>query len=258
MRANSIAFITLALAAGLESIAADPAPLEPGTVVAAQFKDGNWYKGEIDSIDGETYVVNSMDGRQAYLKRSSIRVLDGSIKLQVGQKVAALFGSEKFYGGTVQKLESGGAIITWADGTKPSFVAAANIIDIGGEYDYKAAPKEDPKDLFSLTVNGVQYSVNRKNGRVYEKGGYVGDYDFAKGYLAALSSYNANASIDPKGSLTLWRAGVSYSGSLQKDGSLILNNKTLGTIKEKDDAGKVLSWDEKRALAAVIVVYAVR
>jgi endonuclease YncB( thermonuclease family) len=57
------------IAAGSEY--AEPA-LEPGAIVVAQFKDGNWYKGEVDNVDGDTFVVNSVDGRQAYLKRDKI------------------------------------------------------------------------------------------------------------------------------------------------------------------------------------------
>ncbi len=239
------------------SAGAEPA-LEPGAMVAAQFKDGNWYKGEIDSVDGDTFVVNSVDGRQAYLKKDKIKVLDPAIQLKTGQPVAALYGSERFYAGSIQKLEAGGAVIKWQDGTAPSFVKSVNIIIVAGGYEYKAAPKEDPRDLFSMTVNGTQYSVNRKNGRVYEKGGWVGDYDFAKGSLAAFSSYNANATIDDSGSINLWRKGTWYSGSLQKDGYLYLSQKTLVRLNDKDDNGNALGWTEKKALALVILVYALR
>ncbi len=41
---------------------------------------------------------------------------------------------------------------------------------------------------------------------------------FQKGSLAALSNYNANATIDDLGSISLWRNGTWYSGLLQKDG----------------------------------------
>lgn len=158
----------------------------------------------------------------------------------------------------MQKLVADGAVIKWRDGTAPSFVKSVHIIIVGPGYEYKAAAKEDPKVLFTFTVNGVQYSLNRKNGRVYQQGGWVGDYDFAKGGLVALSTFNANAVIDDSGLTTLWRSGSSYSAYLQKDGDLYLNQKALITLKDKDDNGMALGWIEKKAIALVILVYAVK
>ena len=99
------------------------------------------------------------------------------------------------------------------------------------------------------------WAVNRKNGRVTENGGYVGDYDLAKGSLNALSSYNANGYIDAAGSIVVWHRAVSSSGFVEADGDLYLKGALAVRIGDKDARGGPLGWEEKRMIALVLAVY---
>jgi hypothetical protein len=253
-RIKGILYVLVALAAIAMQLPAQSADLAEGDLVAALFNDGNWYKGEVAGYDAGRYVINTPEGRQAYLLREKLKPLGETKALKPGDKVVALFGSEKFYGGTVQKLEGTGAIIKWADGTTPSFVERRNIITGIGAYDYKTAPADNPQDLISFTVNSVAYTVHRKTGRVTEKGGYVGDFDLARGILTALSSYNASGSIDTSGSIQTRHQSGTSSGSLHANGDLYLRGKHVLTISDKID-GVSFNWNEKRVMALVIAVY---
>lgn len=238
--------------------AAETSPLAEGDVVAALFNEGNWYKGEVAGTDGPRYIINTPEGRQSYLTRDRLKALGGSPKLSVGQRVAALYGSEKFYGAIVQSVENGGAVLKWIDGTKPSFVDGGKIITGVGDYEYKPVVSDDPKDLITFTFNSADYAYNRRNGRVLVKGGLAGTYDAAKGSLDALSSYNANGIIDSGGGINLWLAGTQYSGRLDKDGTLTVGGKKIVTISDSAFGGAKLGWDERRAIALIIAVYALR
>ncbi len=233
-------------------------PLSEGDMVAALFNEGNWYKGEVGGQDGPRYIINTSEGRQSYLTRDKLRLLGKTTSVKVGQRVAALYGSEKFYGAIVQSLGEGGATLKWIDGTKPSFVEFYKIITDVGDYEYKAVISDDPKDLISFTLASVDYAYNRRNGRVLIKGGLAGHYDAAKGSLSALSNYNSNGLIDANGSINLWINSTQYSGRLDSDGSLTVANKRIVTISDAAFGGSKLSWDERRAIAIIIAVYSLR
>jgi hypothetical protein len=251
---KGILYVLLVFAAFAMQVPAQSADLSEGDLVAALFNDGNWYKGEIAGFDAGRYVVNTPEGRQAYLVREKLKPLGETKALKPGDQVAALFGSEKFYGGTVQKLEGTGAIIKWADGSTPSFVERRNIITGVGDYDHKKAAVDNPQDLISFTVNSIAYTVHRKTGRVTEKGGYVGDFDLARGILTALSTYNASGSIDASGSIQTRHQSGTSSGSLHANGDLYLRGKHVLTIDDKI-GGVPFNWNEKRVMALVIAVY---
>jgi hypothetical protein len=175
---------------------AEEANFDEGDVVAANFDSGNWYKAEVAGKDGARYVVNTPSGRQAYLEAGKLRRLTRDLKLAAGQRVAALYGEEKFYGAVVQSVGDGGATLAWVDGTAPSFVPFHAIIADAGDYEYKKIESDAPADLVKCVLAGKEYAYNRRNGRVLINGGLAGHYDAATGRLTALSSYNSSGSID--------------------------------------------------------------
>ncbi len=229
------------------------AKLEVGTEVAACFESGNWFKGRIEKSEDGEYLVVTNDGREAYLDKSKIKILSDNITVKVGEKIAALYGDEIFYGGTVQKLESGGVVVKWDDGTSPSFVANNKIITGVGGYDYVKQVYEKPEDLVGLSVNNRLFEVSRKTGRVYIDKSWVGDIDLKSYSLAAHSSFNASGKIEKDGNFYIMR-GTSKSGYLNDKGEVYVAGRRIITISKPSSGAKVF-WDDMRLMAITIAVY---
>ncbi len=227
--------------------------LEPGTFVAACFESGNWFKGIIEQHENDTYLVITGEGREAYLDKSRIKILSDNISLKVGEKIAAVYGDEIFYGGTVQKIENGGAIIKWDDGTTPGFVPNNKIITGVGDYDYVKQVYEKPEDLIGLTVNNTLYEVSRKTGRVYINKTWVGEVDLKSFSLTAHSTFNASGKIESDGNFYVMR-GTSISGYLNDKGEVYLRGQKIITISKPSSGAKVY-WDDMRLMAITIAVY---
>jgi len=244
-----------------------PAAFSAGDTAAGRLKDGNWYLGVIEQINspGE-YVFTTNDGRQAYLKPSQLRQLRTNVKLSPGEKVAAVRdGGELFLGGTIVKVDGGGAMVKWTDGKPSSRVTLNRIITGVGDYERKKE-REAPDNRLVFTVNNVDFGISRINGRVYLKGAHVGDYDPKKGTLTSYSgNNNYYGQITMKGALYAYKArtitgamdrtgrfyaGGGGTGSINADGTISVSGKVIGSINKKNP-----DWNEMRAVVAVLAVY---
>ncbi len=227
--------------------------LETGTDVAARFDSGNWFKGTIENAENGEYLVVTYEGRQAYLDGSRIKVLTDKLNLSKGETVAALYGEEIFYGGTVQELEDGGAVIKWTDGTEPCFVPNAKIITGISDYDYIKQVYERPEDLISVNVNNSLFEVSRKTGRVYIDKSWVGDFDLNTFSLTAHSSYNASGKIEQNGNFYVMR-GTSVSGYVTDAGEVYIGGQKIITLAKPSSGGTVY-WNDMRLMALTMGVY---
>lgn len=230
--------------------------LTVGTNVAALFDDGNWYRGTIDAINQNKYTIITPEGRQDDLNKSRLKVLTSTLVIKKGERVAAIYGgSEMFSGGTVIKVEKGGAIIKWLDDTTPSFVENSKIITGIGKYDYKWKKEEDAASLVTFNIQNTEYQISKNTGRVYIKKGWEGTFDLASGSLTAHSSYNSSGKIESNGNFHLYKKGTSKSGYLAKNGEVYVSGKRIFTIEKSASGGKTFSWNDMCLMALVGAVY---
>lgn len=113
--------ITLLFSLGIYSCNKAADAYKVGDHVAAKWSDGKYWTATITSIDGAKYNIAYDDGTAGSVEKEGLKQLAAQSDLKVGDAVWAVWsGNAKMYQGTIQELQSGGAIIKWNDGSTPS------------------------------------------------------------------------------------------------------------------------------------------
>lgn len=96
-------------------------------VVMAKWTDGNWYLATVTGKDGDVYLVDYADGDKGRVTKAQLKRIPAKIKLNVGDKVWAVYGKARFYTAVVEETRADGAVVKWDDGTAASFVPFGKI-----------------------------------------------------------------------------------------------------------------------------------
>lgn len=112
---------TLIITMGIYSCNKAADAYKVGDHVAAKWSDGKYWTATITGIDGSKYNVAYDDGTAGSVTKDGLKPIAAQADLKVGDAVWAVWsGNSKMYEGTIQELQSGGAIIKWNDGSMPS------------------------------------------------------------------------------------------------------------------------------------------
>jgi hypothetical protein len=87
----------------------------------------SWYDAEVVSISDNIYTIKYYDGSEAEVTSDQIRKILKKEEIKVGDKVLAVWTTDKYYVGTVKEIKADGAIIAWEDGSTPSLVKFGKI-----------------------------------------------------------------------------------------------------------------------------------
>ncbi len=97
-----------------------------GETVCASWST-SWYEAEIVSFTDGIYAVKYSDGSQGNLTSDKLRKVLTKDEIKVGEKVLAVWTSDKYYVGTVKEIKADGAIVAWEDGSSPSLAKFGKI-----------------------------------------------------------------------------------------------------------------------------------
>ena len=90
---------------GAAFAAAQASSLSAGTIVAAKWSDGAWYRGKISAVKDDRYSVLYDDGDVLTMGRADLRMISMSPSPSKGQKVFALWKNKKILHGNRHRGE---------------------------------------------------------------------------------------------------------------------------------------------------------
>lgn len=113
---------------GSKPEAAADDPYKVGTHVAAKWSDGAYWGATITGNTGGKYQIKYDDGTSGEVTSADMKSITPKADIKVGDKVLGSWMSNgKMYKGTVESLESDGAMVKWDDGSAASLVPYSNI-----------------------------------------------------------------------------------------------------------------------------------
>jgi hypothetical protein len=212
MRKTVVALALICVAA--YTLAQDSA-LKVGSIVAALWDDGSWYRGTVTAIKSGTYTVDYDDGDSSTLQRSEIKLISANPKVAKGQKVFALWEEDGiFYLGTVSEVRKTDIAIVWDDGGQSASipfgmfttdVAAASSTTKSFALWHKGSRVGEVEPTGRIWIGGSAVGQIEPDGRVWKDGAQVGE-------------------VEPNG--RVWKNGaqvgeIESNGRVWKDGSII-------------------------------------
>lgn len=208
MRKTAVALAVFCVAAC--AFAQDSA-LKVGSIVAARWDDGSWYRGKITAIKSGTFTVDYDDGGSSTLQRPHIKPISPNPKVSKGQKVFALWEEDGiFYLGTVSEVKKTGIVIAWDDGGQsasiPFGMFTTDVAGLGGQ---PAAAASSGAKSFVLWYNGSRVGEVESTGRVWIGGSAVGE-------------------IGPDG--RVWKGG-SLVGEIEANGRIWEDGAQVGEVE---------------------------
>jgi hypothetical protein len=209
MRKTVVAFALICVAAC--ALAQDSA-LKIGSIVAARWDDGSWYRGKVTAIKSGIYTVDYDDGDSSTLQRSEIKLISANPKVAKGQKVFAPWEEDGiFYLGTVSEVRKTGIVIAWDDGGQsasiPFGMFTTDVAGLAGQA--VAAAASSAAKSFALWYKGSRVGEVEPTGRVWIGGSAVGE-------------------IEPDG--RVWKGG-SLVGEIEADGRIWEDGAQVGEIE---------------------------
>jgi hypothetical protein len=198
-------------------------PLKVGSVVAARWDDGSWYRGKISAIESGAYTVDYDDGDSSTLRRSDIKLISANPKVSKGQKVFALWEEDGvFYLGTVSEVRKTAVVIAWDDGGQSASIPFGMFTtDVEGFASKPAASAAASGKTIALWYKGSRIGEVESTGQVWIGGSRVGEIE-ADGRVWKDGSPVGEIQTDGK----IWEGGsqvgeVESNGRVWKDGSRI-------------------------------------
>lgn len=117
----------LVLAVGFVACAKDD-PYKVGTHVAAKWSDGAYWGATVTGNANGKYQIKYDDGSQGEVTVAELKQITPKSDIKAGDHVLAVWSTNgKMYPGTVQEIQSNGAMVKWDDGSQASFVDFNNI-----------------------------------------------------------------------------------------------------------------------------------
>ncbi len=101
--------------------------LQIGTRVAAKWKDGKYWLGEIAGGQGNQYVIHYADGDQLTIGDDQVIPIAAPGTLFVGQHVMAVWKGATMFPGTITAMDGTTATVKWDDGDTPLAVPVDKI-----------------------------------------------------------------------------------------------------------------------------------
>jgi hypothetical protein len=228
MRKTVVALALICVAA--YTLAQDSA-LKVGSIVAALWDDGSWYRGTVTAIKSGTYTVDYDDGDSSTLQRSEIKLISANPKVAKGQKVFALWEEDGiFYLGTVSEVRKTDIAIVWDDGGQSASipfgmfttdVAAASSTTKSFALWHKGSRVGEVEPTGRIWIGGSAVGQIEPDGRVWKGGSLVGEIE-ADGRIWEDGAQVGE--VEPNG--RVWKNGaqvgeIESNGRVWKDGSII-------------------------------------
>jgi len=197
---------------------AQDSALKVGSIVAARWDDGSWYRGKVTAIKGGVYTVDYDDGESSTLQRSEIKLISANPKVAKGQKVFALWEEDGiFYLGTVSEVRKTGIAIVWDDGGQPASIPF-------GMFTTDVAAASSGAKSFVLWYKGSRIGEVEPTGRVWIGGSAVGEIE-PDGRVWKGGSLVGEIEADGR----IWEAG-SQVGEVESNGRVWKNGSKVGEI----------------------------
>ena len=237
MKRTAIALVMVC--AAVCACAQEAAP-KVGSIVAARWDDGSWYRGKVSAVKGGQFTVDYDDGGKSTVGRADVKLISPNPKVSKGQKVFALWEEDgTFYLGTVSEVKKTGIVIAWDDGGESASIpfgsfttdvaglaegSAASTAAAGGKtitlwYQGSKAGEVEPNGR--IWIGGSMAGEIAANGRVWKGGSLVGEVE-ANGRIwedgSLVGEVAANGRVWKGGSLV---GEIEPNGRVWKDGSLV-------------------------------------
>jgi hypothetical protein len=222
MRKTVVAFTLIC--AAVCAFAQDSA-LKVGSIVAARWDDGSWYRGKITAIKNGKLTVGYDDGDSLTLERSAIKLISPSPKVSKGQEVFALWEEDGlFYLGTVSEVRKTAILFAWDDGGQSASIPFGMFTtDVAGLAGQPVAASASPgAKSFVLWHKGSRVGEVESNGRVWIGGTAAGEIE-PGGRVWKGGSVVGEIGADGR----IWEGG-SQTGEVDADGRVWRNGSMVG------------------------------
>jgi len=100
--------------------------LAAGTPVAARWKDGNYWLGQIAGAVGSGYRIHYADGDVLDVQNDAV-IPCGQVAFKVGDHVMAHWKNARMYPGKITSVQAGTATVQWDDGDVPLAVPLSQV-----------------------------------------------------------------------------------------------------------------------------------
>ena len=247
MKRKSIVLVMMCVVASV--FAQDIVP-KVGSIVAAKWTDGSWYRGTVSAVKDGKYTVDYDDGDSSTLGRSDVKVISMKPKVSKGQKVFALWEEDStFYLGKVTEVNKTGIVITWDDGGGAASIPFGKFTtDVAG-LSGKSAASEQASGAKSVMLwyEGARAGEVTPDGRIWIGGSIAGEIA-SNGRVWKGGSLVGEVETNGR----IWEGGskvgeVDASGKVWKGGSLVGEIERNGRVWKGgslvgEAAGLKLPW----------------